>query len=65
MALQIGKRIRERRTALGYTQKQLGDKLGVYPMTVSCWERGTKNPDLYRIESVAKALQCTVADLVS
>ena len=65
MTMQIGKRIRERRLALGWTQQALALKLGIYSVSVSLWERGVKNPDLYRLESIAKVLGCSVADLVS
>lgn len=45
------------REALGYTQKQFGEQLGVDKMTVSRWERGALRPSdesLEAIESLRK-----------
>lgn len=36
--------IKELRLALGMTQAQLADSVGVDVMTVSCWERGLHAP---------------------
>lgn len=44
--------IRTLRGALGLTQVELGEKIGVDSMTVSRWERGTVKPS----EAAAKAL---------
>lgn len=35
------------------TQRELGDKLGVDPMTVSRWERGKVDPSLAHLRSMA------------
>jgi transcriptional regulator with XRE-family HTH domain len=35
-----GKELKERRQALGWTQAQLADRLGVKPNTVARWENG-------------------------
>jgi transcriptional regulator with XRE-family HTH domain len=35
-----GKQLRERRKAMGLTQEQLADILGVSPNTIARWERG-------------------------
>ena len=39
----IGKRIRQRREKLGFTQEELGGKVGVTKAAVSGWERGGGN----------------------
>ena len=41
---QIGKFIAELRKEHGFTQEQLGDKIGVTNKTVSRWETGTYLP---------------------
>ena len=38
--IKIGKYIAEKRKALGLTQKQLGEELGVTDRAVSKWENG-------------------------
>ena len=36
------------RTALGLTQAQLAQLLGIHPLTVSKWERGQGSPNPYQ-----------------
>ncbi len=38
--IKIGKYISEKRKALGLTQKQLAEKIGMSDKSVSKWERG-------------------------
>lgn len=48
------------RTGLGMTQAQLGQLLGVHPLTVSKWERGQLNPSPHQaalLQSFIKAKQ--------
>lgn len=42
------------RKALGISQPQLAEYLGVHPMTVSKWERGAALPTQYQIEMMEK-----------
>jgi transcriptional regulator with XRE-family HTH domain len=51
--LSLGDRIREARGTL--TQRELADLLGVDPITVSRWERGTVEPSGRRIRKIAEA----------
>lgn len=39
-----GKRLRELRISLGYTQKQLADRLGISAESVSMYELGKRRP---------------------
>ena len=39
--------IREWRDRMGWTQDQLAEALGVFPLTVSKWERGVQPPQPY------------------
>lgn len=60
---QLGDVIRERREALGMTQKQLADAANVEePQTVSRWERGLNAPT--DLEAVARALETTADELL-
>lgn len=42
------------REALGMTQKELGDAVGVDHMTVSRWERGTLHPSVASLQALEK-----------
>jgi len=56
--MDIAKRVKERRTALGLTQYQLADLVGTAQTSIQKIERGdTKNPR--NIEALARVLECT------
>lgn len=44
-----GSRLRELRKALGLTQEQLGDLIGVGKSAICCYEKETRNPTLEAI----------------
>lgn len=48
--------IAEARKALGLSQSELAEVLGVHPQTVSAWERSKQEPPRY-IELALEALQ--------
>ena len=53
---EIGQRIRQAREALGWSQTQLGAKLGVSHISVGRWERGVMLPSRKRMKELAKVL---------
>lgn len=55
--------IQERREALGMTQEELAEIMGVDAMSVSRWERGLRFPRGWRLPQLAEALKCSVNDL--
>lgn len=57
--------IRKLREKKNYTQKQLAETLDVSDKTISKWETGRGLPDLSLIEPLAKALNVSVAELLS
>ena len=61
---QIGLFIRDRRLALGLTQQQLADKLGITDKAVSKWERGISYPDITLLRRLADALEVSVSELL-
>lgn len=61
---QIGLFIRDRRLALGLTQQQLADKLGITDKAVSKWERGLSLPDVSLLIPLGKELGVTVTELL-
>lgn len=60
-----GSLIRSLRKASGMTQKQLAEKIGVVPKTVSKWETGHGFPDVGTVLSLAAALGVKEKTLLS
>lgn len=61
----IGLFIRDRRLALGLTQQQLAEKLGVTDKAVSKWERSVSYPDITLLRGLAAALEVSVTELLA
>ena len=68
MTEEIAKRIREARKAAGYTQVQLGEKLGyegrIGEVTVSRWERNERPVPLDKLRKLAEVLGLTLDELI-
>lgn len=52
----LGRRLKRRRLALGLTQKQLGDRVGVTPQLIHKWETAQSSIYAARLHELAKAL---------
>ena len=52
----IGKNLIAARSDLGYTQKDVADKLAVSPQNISKWERGVSIPDVITLLQIAELL---------
>ena len=63
--IKIGRFIAERRKAVGLTQMQLSEQLGVTDRAVSKWECGKAMPDSSIMLSLCGILKITVNDLLS
>lgn len=50
----LGKNIKDLRTELKLSQRELGRRLGVCNQTVSFWESGQREPDLDALIKIAK-----------
>jgi transcriptional regulator with XRE-family HTH domain len=60
----IGERIHRRRQIMGLSIRQVADRAGVSPSTLSRVERGLRGADnRFLLASLAEALRCSVADL--
>ena len=59
--MSIGKRIADRRKAMGLSQAQLAEALGVSFQTVSGWEREAYQPERHKLAQIAQALGATEA----
>lgn len=57
--------IRERRKALGLTQEEVADYLGVSTPAVNKWETGKSYPDITMIPALARLLQTDANSLLS
>ncbi len=61
----IGQFIAENRKALGMTQRELAEKLGVSDKTVSRWENGNYMPDLSLLWPLSEVLDISLNELLS
>lgn len=58
--------LKDQRTRVGMTQRQLAEKSGVPYRTIQDWERFGVSPHvLKQLKKLADALGCGVADLIS
>ena len=48
----------------GMTQGQLAEMVGCYPKDISRWETGERNPGAKSLVALARALDCTMEDLI-
>ena len=61
----IGLFIRDRRLALGLTQQQLAERVGITDKAVSKWERSVSYPDITLLRELAAALEVSVTELLA
>ena len=60
----LGRNIKQCRAALGLTQAQLAERLGMETETLSRFERGKHLPTLKNLLRMAEVLRTSVADLL-
>lgn len=60
----IGARIQNKRKELGFTQKELAEKIHVTDKTVSKWETGRHFPDIEIMEDLTMALGISLQELL-
>lgn len=60
----FGKRVREKRAALGLSQEAFADKAQLDRTYISGIERGKRNVSLRNIQAIAKALGISIAELM-
>jgi transcriptional regulator with XRE-family HTH domain len=61
----VGKRVRERRMLLGWSQQRLAEALGVTFQQVQKYERGANRFSASMLEATAKALEVPISHLFS
>jgi len=62
--VRFGQRLREKRTELGISQEAFADKCGLDRTYISGIERGKRNVSLLNIDTIAKALGVSIAELM-
>ena len=55
-------RLKQKRKAIGITQKIAADRIGVRQSTVAMWETGRCKPRTDTLERIAKVYHCRVSD---
>lgn len=56
--------IRKHRKALGLTAEELAKRVGVHPLSIYRYETGQREPGISIANKIAKALNCTIEDLI-
>jgi transcriptional regulator with XRE-family HTH domain len=56
--------IKRRRMKLGLSQDELSEKAGIHRTYLSDMERGTRNPSLKSLESLARGLDTSISSLL-
>ena len=59
----IATKLKEARQKKGLTQKQLGDKCGMYESQIRNYENGKKNPKIETLQKIADALDVPVSEV--
>src|SRR6266705_2819409 len=62
---QIGRKVRARRTSMGWTLKQIAERSGISPRFLCDLEAGKGNISVARLADVAEALDVPIVSLVS
>jgi transcriptional regulator with XRE-family HTH domain len=60
----MGENIRTLRELRGWTQQQLADEIGQSQVAISQWETSEREPDLSNVKRLAKALGCSLIEIV-
>jgi len=60
----LATRIKEARLAIGLTQQELADQLGVSHGIIQMWENARRSPSVDSLHAVANALMIETADLL-
>lgn len=60
----LGKSIRAKRMQLNLSQRELAAVSGVSVQMISCIEKEQRNPTVNVVQKLARALHCTVGELL-
>lgn len=62
--IDLGRIIREKREARGFTQVELANKAGVDRNYIGMVERGERNPSYISLQKIAHGLSLTVSEMI-
>lgn len=65
VCIRFGKSLRERRLGLELSQEELGSLAGLDRTYISGIERGKRNVAILNLSRLAKALKCSISELMS
>ena len=54
--MEFGDRLKEARNSMGLTQEQLAEKIGVAKSTLAGYEKGNREPDVFKIKKLIEIL---------
>ncbi len=57
-------KLTEYRKRAGLTQKELGQKVGVIPTSITQYESGKRKPSIITLKKLAAVLNCTTDELL-
>lgn len=57
--MNLGENIRKARKAAGVTQKELAERLQVYPKDISRWENGERTPSAIALARICRELKAS------
>ena len=60
----IGQNLKEARQNVGMTQKQLAEKLDVYPKDICRWETGARVPSADKLAAICRALKVSADNIL-
>jgi transcriptional regulator with XRE-family HTH domain len=62
---EVGRRIRERREALNWTQAELGERCELHRTFIGSVERGERNVAILNLRLIARVLRVSLAELLA
>lgn len=62
--MNLGENIRKARKAAGVTQKELAERLQVYPKDISRWENGERTPSVPAFAKICRELSASADEIL-
>jgi transcriptional regulator with XRE-family HTH domain len=62
--MNLGENIKKARKAAGVTQKELAERLQVYPKDISRWENGERTPSAIALGKICRELNASADEIL-